>query len=179
MLKKVSALLLSGCLMVSCFSTLSFAILPKDPVIMMGGTVVIGDLNKDGKINTGDLTMLRKIVLETFNYEGMNDWDKLILSISGDVNGDNRVNAGDYTIMTKYLRGEIEKLPAPNIIYSLEMDFNLDGKIDAGDFTLIKRTMLEGAPYPTTKGTLAYDLNKDGVVDEKDYDELRSKIIIQ
>lgn len=58
--------------------------------------IKIGDLNGDGKINSGDLLKIRKKLLDATKLEG-------VYYTAGDLNGDGNINSGDLLKIRKYL----------------------------------------------------------------------------
>lgn len=60
-----------------------------------GSTVVSGDVNGDGSVTAGDVTLLYNIILN-------NDWTGVV---NGDQNGDGEVTAGDVTIVYNAILG--------------------------------------------------------------------------
>ena len=62
-----------------------------------------GDLNNDGKVNSADASILKRVILGT--YTGTYD------EINADVNNDKKINSADYSILKKYLLGTISSLP--------------------------------------------------------------------
>ncbi|HEX9060899.1 MAG TPA: dockerin type I domain-containing protein, partial [Clostridia bacterium] len=62
-----------------------------------------GDLNDDGKVNSADASILKRVILGT--YTGTYD------EINADVNNDKKINSADYAVLKKYLLGTITSLP--------------------------------------------------------------------
>ncbi|HEX8965443.1 MAG TPA: immunoglobulin-like domain-containing protein, partial [Patescibacteria group bacterium] len=56
-------------------------------------SVNYGDLNDDGKVNSLDVSILKKIILEL--YTGSYD------TINADMNGDTKINSLDYSLLKK------------------------------------------------------------------------------
>lgn len=61
--------------------------------------VVVGDVNGDGKINSGDSLILSKEVLKTMELSSE------LLKKAADVNYDGKINSGDTLILRKYILG--------------------------------------------------------------------------
>lgn len=95
-------------------------------------SVLYGDLNEDGRVNSTDLTMLKRYLLQIINvFPGPNG------STAADVNADGKINSTDLTIMKRYLLQIIDKFPAegtpsvtptpnennPGILYNGRFDF--------------------------------------------------------
>ncbi|ABN52060.1 MAG TPA: endoglucanase [Hungateiclostridium thermocellum] len=68
--------------------------------------VLYGDVNDDGKVNSTDLTLLKRYVLKAVSTLPSSKAEK-----NADVNRDGRVNSSDVTILSRYLIRVIEKLP--------------------------------------------------------------------
>jgi len=66
-------------------------------------TAIVGDINKDGKINALDYAKLKAYLLgSSTETPNMNTWD---------VNGDGKLNAIDLAIFKKYILGQITAFP--------------------------------------------------------------------
>jgi len=63
-------------------------------------------VNDDGKVNSTDLTLLKRYVLKAVSTLPSSKAEK-----NADVNRDGRVNSSDVTILSRYLIRVIEKLP--------------------------------------------------------------------
>ena len=61
--------------------------------------VVMGDVNGDGKINSGDSLILSKQVLKTINMSNVSEKQ------AADVNSDGKINSGDTLILRKHILG--------------------------------------------------------------------------
>ena len=74
-------------------------------------TYIVGDVNRDGRVNTQDRILLARYLAKWIGY----DAEKIDL-LAADVNGDGRVNTQDRIILARYLAKWIgyEKLPADN-----------------------------------------------------------------
>ena len=72
-------------------------------------TYIVGDVNRDGRVNTQDRILLARYLAKWIGY----DAQKIDL-LAADVNGDGRVNTQDRIILARYLAKWIgyEKLPA-------------------------------------------------------------------
>ncbi len=72
-------------------------------------TYIVGDVNRDGRVNTQDRILLARYLAKWIGY----DAQKIDLA-AADVNGDGRVNTQDRIILARYLAKWIgyEKLPA-------------------------------------------------------------------
>ncbi|GAE88279.1 endoglucanase [Acetivibrio straminisolvens JCM 21531] len=64
---------------------------------------IYGDINDDGKINSSDLTALRRIIVKSPPENANMD--------AADVNADGKVNSTDYSILKRYLLRSITELP--------------------------------------------------------------------
>ncbi|HEX9059589.1 MAG TPA: non-reducing end alpha-L-arabinofuranosidase family hydrolase [Clostridia bacterium] len=61
-----------------------------------------GDVNGDGKINSTDLSLMKRYILETGD---------LTVKAAGDLNGDGKVNSTDASILKRFILGQIDSLP--------------------------------------------------------------------
>lgn len=69
-----------------------------------GKSILKGDVNGDGKINSTDYALLRRYLLETVEFtEEQKE--------SADLDNNGKINSTDYSILRRYLLGSIEKLP--------------------------------------------------------------------
>ncbi len=68
----------------------------------------IGDLNEDGKINSTDLSLMKRYILTAIDKLPCKDqmW-------SGDLNGDSKINSTDYSLLKRYILGTISVFPKP------------------------------------------------------------------
>ncbi len=70
-----------------------------EPNYIMSGELcadTYGDANRDGKVNTSDVTRILKYLA---------DWDVMINADMADVNADSKVNVSDAAMLLKYLAG--------------------------------------------------------------------------
>jgi len=66
--------------------------------------ITYGDLNGDGKVNSTDLTIMKRYILKNF--------DKLAVpEEAADLNGDGRINSTDLSILHRYLLRIITSFP--------------------------------------------------------------------
>ncbi|MCM1007150.1 MAG: DUF6055 domain-containing protein [Ruminococcus flavefaciens] len=82
----------------------------KEEITIPSGQVLIGDLDLDMKIDSFDLILMRKAVIDPSLVKS--DLHKAV----ADVNGDNEVNIADVVTMQNYLLGKIKEFPAGTII---------------------------------------------------------------
>ena len=82
-----------------------------------------GDLNGDGIVNSLDLTVCRRAIIDALGEN--------IIAEKGDVNGDFKTNVSDLVLLTRYVLGVADKLPiTPNESVLLEgnnLRYNLNG----------------------------------------------------
>ncbi len=78
--------------------------------------MIIGDVNLDGIINTLDLTLMQRYILEIIAKLPYEDIDNLKIPIA-DVNGDGRINSNDYMLMQRYVLEIISEFPVEYDIY--------------------------------------------------------------
>jgi len=66
----------------------------------------VGDLNGDNRINSTDLTLMKRYILKSIEDLPVEDdlW-------AADINGDGKINSTDYTYLKKYLLQAIPELP--------------------------------------------------------------------
>ncbi|WP_243467574.1 RCC1 domain-containing protein [Acetivibrio straminisolvens] len=96
-LKKVVCLFVILCFVTVSFSTSIFA--------ADNESVILGDINGDSKIDSIDLSLLKKYILKIINdipNEGIK---------AADVNADGEVNSIDFSWLKKYLLRAVKKLP--------------------------------------------------------------------
>lgn len=70
-------------------------------------TIIFGDVNLDGVINSSDITKLQKYISSVISFS---DEQKL----AADVNGDGYINTSDITLMQKYIANIINIFPVQN-----------------------------------------------------------------
>jgi len=76
---------------------------PTPPQVDKG---LVGDLNGDNRINSTDLTLMKRYILKSIEDLPVEDdlW-------AADINGDGKINSTDYTYLKKYLLQAITELP--------------------------------------------------------------------
>lgn len=81
-------------------------------VTVIGGDYKIGDINRDGNIDSTDLTILKRHLLKVEGYVlGVDSmWE-------ADVDGDNSINSTDLTYFKRFLLKTINELPKQNNLY--------------------------------------------------------------
>ncbi|TYQ18094.1 UNVERIFIED_CONTAM: chitinase [Acetivibrio alkalicellulosi] len=69
-------------------------------------TLIYGDLNGDGVVDSTDLVILRRYILDIIN-----SFPHPMAMISADVNGDGNINSTDYILIKRYILGIIDIFP--------------------------------------------------------------------
>ena len=142
---------------------------------LKGIALLSADLNKDGKIDYVDLTILHGYLNKIKGYETLPNTNISKSIIYGDINQDGKVDEKDATLLSQYLAKWNLNLN-PNQL--LAMDVNLDGKIDGKDQIILARYLAKESgytelPYLNNVKQVVYgDANKDGKVDYIDLNEL-------
>jgi len=77
--------------------TLSFRTLPR---------IIYGDVNRDGKVNSTDYTLMNRYVLRMIDRSIIDEYFYL-----ADLNGDGKVNSTDSTLLKRYILRVIDKFP--------------------------------------------------------------------
>lgn len=67
-------------------------------------TVIYGDLNEDGEVDTMDATLLTRILLEVIPSSS-------VYKERGDLNGDGMLDTMDYTLLSRYILNIISEFP--------------------------------------------------------------------
>ncbi|HEX9059781.1 MAG TPA: glycoside hydrolase family 11 protein [Clostridia bacterium] len=75
---------------------------PTTPTSTPISGITYGDVNGDGKINSTDLSLMKRYILETGD---------LTVKAAGDLNGDGKVNSTDASILKRYILGQVTSLP--------------------------------------------------------------------
>ena len=142
---------------------------------LKGIALLSADLNKDGKIDYVDLTILHGYLNKIKGYETLPNTNISKSIIYGDINQDGKVDEKDVTLLSQYLAKWNLNLN-PNQL--LAMDVNLDGKVDGKDQIILARYLAKESgytelPYLNNVKQVVYgDANKDGKVDYIDLKEL-------
>ncbi len=142
---------------------------------LKGIALLSADLNKDGKIDYVDLTILHGYLNKIKGYETLPNTNISKSIMYGDINQDGKVDEKDATLLSQYLAKWNLNLN-PNQL--LAMDVNLDGKIDGKDQIILARYLVKESgytelPYLNNVKQVVYgDANKDGKVDYIDLNEL-------
>ena len=142
---------------------------------LKGIALLSADLNKDGKIDYVDLTILHGYLNKIKGYATLPNTNISKSIIYGDINQDGKVDEKDVTLLSQYLAKWNLNLN-PNQL--LAMDVNLDGKIDGKDQIILARYLVKESgytelPYLNNVKQVVYgDANKDGKVDYIDLNEL-------
>ena len=142
---------------------------------LKGIALLSADLNKDGKIDYVDLTILHGYLNKIKGYATLPNTNISKSIIYGDINKDGKVDEKDVTLLSQYLAKWNLNLN-PNQL--LAMDVNLDGKIDGKDQIILARYLAKESgytelPYLNNVKQVVYgDANKDGKVDYIDLKEL-------
>ena len=142
---------------------------------LKGIALLSADLNKDGKIDYADLTILHGYLNKIKGYATLPNTNISKSIIYGDINQDGKVDEKDATLLSQYLAKWNLNLN-PNQL--LAMDVNLDGKIDGKDQIILARYLAKESgytelPYLNNVKQVVYgDANKDGKVDYIDLKEL-------
>lgn len=93
MWKKVFLFLLTATILVLKFLPVSAAIL-------------YGDINRDGNINSTDLTILKRSLLKNTTIDN---------TIYADLNCDGEINSTDFTLLKRYLLRKLSEFPANSL----------------------------------------------------------------
>ena len=142
---------------------------------LKGIALLSADLNKDGKIDYVDLTILHGYLNKIKGYATLPNTNISKSIIYGDINQDGKVDEKDATLLSQYLAKWNLNLN-PNQL--LAMDVNLDGKVDGKDQIILARYLAKESgytelPYLNNVKQVVYgDANKDGKVDYIDLNEL-------
>lgn len=81
----------------------------------------IGDVNLDGIINTLDLALMQRYVLEIIDKLPYEEVENLKIPIA-DVNGDGVINSTDYMLMQRYVLEVISEFPVKYDIYGNKLN---------------------------------------------------------
>ncbi|MEG1560373.1 MAG: dockerin type I domain-containing protein [Clostridia bacterium] len=111
-------------------------------------TPAFGDVNNDGKVDSGDAATILKYCAGLISFE---DWQM----IAADFNCDGEVNAGDAAALLIYIAGKYIN------------DVNLDGEVNTGDVSVILQ-YAAGLIKLNTLQMMIADINMDGEVNAGD-----------
>lgn len=114
-----------------------------------------GDLNRDGKLDNTDLSLLRKYI---------DDVKK------SDVNLDGYTNEKDLEMVYNYIQDPIKHPLTPEQFEVADM--NKDGVVDSTDYELLKKFYAANIEPLSSIFISRADVNRDGYVNELDYQEL-------
>lgn len=139
---------------------------------------LIGDINRDGVIDTTDLTRLGEYIIRQTVLTA----DEVTL---GDVNGDGKTDPNDLAIMKAYVNQEdadyantgkygINTMPTDALLVG---DVNFDGVIDQSDADLISQFNVEMTEL-TDEQKKAGDIDLDGHLSSKDMAEINKYMAI-
>ncbi len=133
------------------------------PVIEIGA----GDIDKDGRVTTTDMSILRQAILNG----DMSNIDKTL----ADVNEDGFINERDIEIMNNYILkvAGYGSLPIDERQFFKVGDVNQDGRVNASDYMKI-RQYVSGTSKEIV--TCLADTNADGKITAKDYEILKKHI---
>ena len=103
---RIIALIIAAVMMLSVLAMLAYAdekevILDVSSLLPEGGeqtTILYGDVNGDGKVNTKDDAALARYLAKWTGYD-----DTTVNTEAADVNGDGKVNAKDNAVLARYL----------------------------------------------------------------------------
>lgn len=108
--------------------------------------VIAGDVDGSKKVNSADVTILRRYV--------SGGWNVSIDEIASDVNANNAVNAADILLLRRYISGGWDVvLQTPSVPEALELVFSKDGGIYGSEFSLTIEAPTGYTIYYTTDGS--------------------------
>ncbi|OPZ94215.1 MAG: Endoglucanase E precursor [Firmicutes bacterium ADurb.Bin419] len=132
------------------------------------GSVLIGDIIIDGKVNSGDYSGLNRYILDIITLTPKQ-------LVAADVTGDGKVNSSDYTIMNRYLLDIIQTFPAGDKYTFTYGDVDNDGTVSNSDANIVA-SYLAGNTVLSDKQLLSADVNGDNVVNGVDLSMLNNYI---
>lgn len=121
----------------------------------------LGDINKDGIIDSNDYDYLEKYLAGKAGYQCPT------LDV-GDMNKDGKINSSDLSV----LKSKLEN--AGKLNYS-KGDINKDGKVNEQDVDYFERYLAGWTGYSCPDASVG-DLNGDGLVNATDYDLLSKQV---
>jgi len=124
-------------------------------------TVIIGDVNLDGTIDSVDLALLYNEVYYAIPFANPLQY------IAGDVNYDSSSTMLDYYLLRDYLLGKISSFPAGQTYTVYYGDLNGDQLVTASDKSLLSNYLI-GNGTLTFRQYVAADVNGDGSVNSVD-----------
>jgi thermolysin len=128
----------------------------------------IGDIDGNNTVNTGDLTLLKKLVLDIVTPTD-------IQRVAADINNDNRINSADYTILQRYMFNSVPYYSVGTLRFMVYGDVNNDGIIDVLDFDLVNNYIAGNVQLSYGQITAA-DVDGNGSVDFVDSNYIKNYI---
>lgn len=133
--------------------------------------IIKGDLNNDGKINSLDYSLAKKLLLETIDINSMDA--KQLITI--DLNGDENFYSLDLALLQRYTLEIINSFPSDDVEYNVG-DLTGDKEYTIEDVQALGNIISGDLKDSSPLTIIIADINKDGVVDEKDL-EILTEII--
>ena len=90
-----------------------------DNILLGDDGSIIGDINRDGKVNSGDYILVRKYILSLISFT---DFEKKL----ADMNNDSKVTSNDYILMRKYIIKDPESVEVSEIALN-QSTLSMDG----------------------------------------------------
>lgn len=132
------------------------------------GSVLIGDINIDGEIDSIDYSELNRYILKLITLTPRQ-------LVAADVSGDEKVNSTDYSILNRYILEQIYTFPAGDKYTFTYGDVDNDNSVSNSDANIVA-SYLAGNTVLSNKQLLAADVNGDNVVDGVDLSMLYNYI---
>ncbi len=133
------------------------------------GTLKVGDLNGDGKINVTDISILAHRVNVDKNHIYQSRMKKF-----ADIDGNGKINSDDVTLLGLRVKGIVAYFPAE----TKKGDINLDGRVDLTDFAMLRTYVMAIKGFRYEFSRVQADLNGDGAINVTDLMSLRKKIML-
>ncbi|TYQ18244.1 UNVERIFIED_CONTAM: dockerin type I repeat protein [Acetivibrio alkalicellulosi] len=163
MLKEICIVVLTVCVLVGNFSVYANLIEKASTNSEYDRTLLIGDLNYDGRVSSTDYVIANRYILNGIDLK-TTDVKSFLAS---DVNGDGVFNSTDYVLIRRYILQLITSFPVDDIDYMLG-DLTGDGKHSYEDIEILEALILDEIDDISPMLMLVADINEDGVVDEND-----------